>query len=104
VNVSEFREPIDYDHPLFYIIFGFLVGFFTFYGIKLLSLVNTEILKWVQCGLVVFIVASGLFWMINRPLSRYGIKKPVADRIFGIVLVMTGIALGIVTLPTVFGK
>lgn len=104
VNVSEFREPIDYDHPLFYVIFGFLVGFLTFYGITLLSLVDSEILKWIQCGLVVFIAATGLFWIINRPLSRYGIKKPFVDRVFGIMLVVTGIALGIFTLPTVFGK
>lgn len=95
--ISEFKEQIDYDHPLFYILFGFITGLITINGFRLLLSVDHNILRWIQLAILLFVLLTGVYWLLNRPLYRYGIGKPNADYLFGVFLLLTGIAIAIYT-------
>jgi hypothetical protein len=96
--VSEFREPIDYDHPRFYIIFGGAVGVVTIMTIRLMAHFASNHIRAINFVIALYVVIMGLYWVFNKPLvNRYGDKFRRGDLMCGLVLVGGGALLSIYT-------
>ena len=93
VALIEFRELIDFDHPLYYVFFGLFTGASSALFIRFLTMLDFHTLKRIQMGIIGFVSATGIFWLINRPFSRYGVHKPIADYLFGASVLAAGAAI-----------
>ena len=95
VNVTELREPIDFDHPWFYIVFGAFVGCATAGLVRLAPLVDYGMVRIVNLAISVFIASAGILWLRIKPgVATYGPTTLKADRLFGTVLIGIGLLLG----------
>jgi hypothetical protein len=95
VVLIEFRELIDFDHPLYYVFFGLFAGVFAALFMRFLTILDFHTLKWIQLGIIGFVAAAGIFLIINRPLSRYGKHKAIADYLFGASVLAAGAAIAV---------
>jgi hypothetical protein len=95
-TVTETREPIDYDHPLFYVFFGGLVGLtFTLAG-RALSSLNEGGLKWTTLGVAGYSIILGTYVLTARPISqRYGPKSRFGDFLLGLAALVAGVLLAV---------
>lgn len=88
------NEPIDYDHPLFYVILGFLIGVFSLFSIRAIS-----VLEYTELNILYYLVSAysgimGLYFIIGKPLSRrYGRKSYLTDLVWGLLLIFAGIGI-----------
>jgi hypothetical protein len=99
VVVTEWREPLDYDHPLFYIIFGGLVGVVLTTTLRLMTHVAANQILTINYLIALYVAAIGVYWMFTKPLAnRYGDRLRRGDIVCGWVLVGIGIVLSIYTL------
>lgn len=88
IQIKESHEHLDYDHLFFYPILGILVGFILPSGIIYLAFTN---INWITLAISIYVIIVGLFFLVNRPIGkRYGDKKPLADTIFGAILLISG--------------
>lgn len=91
VSLKIIKEPIDYDHPLYYLYFGLLVGFASVFFLKWISFLSSSgtglnVLSYVISG---YVSIMGLYFIIGKPLSkRYGKKSYRADFIWGLLLIL----------------
>ncbi len=96
--VSEFREPIDYDHPRFYIIFGGVVGVVMTMTIRLMTSFASNYIRTINFAIAVYVVVMGLYWALSKPLvNRYGDKFRKGDLMCGWGLVAVGVLLSFYT-------
>ena len=85
--VKEIKEPIDYDHPLFYVILGTAVGALLAVLLRISALYN----DYIQILSAGFLLAVGVFWILYKPLkSRYGSRKTLSDDIMGLLFLFIG--------------
>ncbi|MDD5530648.1 MAG: hypothetical protein PHX21_11580 [bacterium] len=92
IAIKEIREPIDFDHPLFYSILGLLISFAGVYLIKLVANLDYFKAKAFLFGISAYIFAVGIYFICAKPISkRYGVQKKVSDYIFGFIIVCIGI-------------
>jgi hypothetical protein len=92
--VVETREPIDYDHPLFYVVFGALTGVAFTTAIRAMSSLGEKGLKWTTFGIAGYSFVLGAFVLLARPLSqRYGPKSRFGDFLLGSLALLAGIVL-----------
>ncbi|MDD5040114.1 MAG: hypothetical protein PHY34_03105 [Patescibacteria group bacterium] len=85
--VQEAREPIDYDHPLFYYILGPVVGFAVTFGVQYVSTLNARGLAIAIGAFAGLAVCLGVYFLIAQPLKKgYGRKSAWGDIVFGLAL------------------
>jgi hypothetical protein len=98
VTVTETREPIDFDHPLFYSILGLPISFIGLYLTRLIT--NFDCAK-IEIALLIFsvyLLAVGIYFIYAKPISkRYGSQKRATDFLFGAFMVCSGIICIILT-------
>jgi hypothetical protein len=68
VEKSEYYEPIDYDHPLFYFFLGILLGAVCIQSTKYFSTLNHN-----ELGIIYYILSSitiilGIYFIITKPI------------------------------------
>jgi ABC-type multidrug transport system fused ATPase/permease subunit len=92
VAVKESREPIDFDHPLFYSLLGLVVSFFGVYFLKLVSSADSSQAKIIIFACAVFLFFLGAYFIFAKPISaRYEGKRAAIDYAIGIFMVCAGI-------------
>jgi hypothetical protein len=94
VVIVEAREPIGYDHPLFYVVFGLVVGVAFALAVRAMATLNESGLKWATLSIACYSALLGVFVLLARPLTqRYGPKSRTGDLILGLVALVAGILL-----------
>lgn len=93
IRIKEIKEPIDFDHPLFYLFFGLFIScFFTFF-IRFIANINFSSLMIVYYLIIIFNLAVSLYLIIIKPvLKRYG-KNIKTDYILGFSILFFDIIL-----------
>lgn len=75
-TVKEYREHINFDHPLFYVFFGIISGAVAVYVTRYLLTLDANVINAVSVFLILYILAVVIYLFINKPISsRYGSKK-----------------------------
>jgi hypothetical protein len=93
---SEVREPIDYDHPLFYVVFGTLVGLALTFSVRALLAMDARGLRWTSFGIGCYAAIVGAFFLVARPVAeRYGPRSRVADFILGALGLLAGAVIAV---------
>jgi len=93
-TVKEISEPIDYDHPLYYVFFGAATGAVLAGLLRLVAFYGASIIKYVQLASASFLIGVGVFWVLYKPLqSRYGSKMTMQDDIMGLFFIFAGTAI-----------
>lgn len=95
-TVTEAREPVDYDHPLFYVVFGLITGAAFTLAVRAMATLNESGLKWVTLAIACYSVLLGVFVLLARPLAqRYGPKSRFGDLLLGLFALLAGVVLAI---------
>ena len=96
VEVSEFNELIDFDHPLFYVVFGALVGCGVVGMMRLAPSLSYENARIVNLAISVFVFFAGVHWIRTKPgAATYGQNVAKADRIFGMTMILIAVFLSV---------
>ncbi len=92
-QVDYFKEPpIDFDHPMYYVFFGPVLGVISTLFFRLLLAVGENNIGYIQLIIACYIIFVGMFYIIGKPTrSRYGDKNKKTDYIFGAVFLVLGI-------------
>jgi hypothetical protein len=94
VTVTTIREPIDFDHWLFYPILGIVVGVVSVFFLKTGFSLSTNSFAILQIAIAAFSVILGTYWLISKPMvGRYGKKFLLTDIMVGTAMVVTGVYL-----------
>ena len=97
--ITETREPVDYDHPLFYVVFGGLMGLAFTMAIRAMSSLSKGSLKWTTLGIAGYSLGMGVFLLLARPIAqRYGPKSRFGDFLLGLFALLAGVVLAIQSL------
>lgn len=96
VKIYKIKEPIDYDHPLFYVLFGTIVGISSILFLKVLLIYSNYI--WLfQLLVACFAIVVGIYWLFCKPIAgRYRLNKKIVDNVMGTLFIILGFALGII--------
>jgi len=95
-TVTETKEPIDYDHPLFYVIFGGLMGAAFTLAVRGMVSLSEGGMKWTTFGIAGYATILGAYFLIARPIAqRYGPKSRFGDYLIGLLAVLAGIVLAV---------
>lgn len=102
VKICKIKEPIDYDHPLFYVLFGTIVGTSSILFLKVLFIYSNYI--WLfQLLVACFVIIVGIYWLFSKPIAgRYGLNRKIVDNVMGILFVIIGFALVIISKMNIF--
>jgi len=96
IPIVHYKEFIDFDHPLYYVFFGTIVGITQSLLFRLIPLLDSNNIIVVQLFIACFIIILGTVWAIIKPIrGRYGRKNIITDYLFGLVLVIVGIIIAI---------
>jgi hypothetical protein len=99
IVVEEVREPINYDHPLFYPILGLLISFAGIYFLKYITFIDYSKLKTIFFIFSVYAFALAIYFILIKPISkRSGAKQTVVDYIIGLIIVCSSIFIFIIGL------
>lgn len=92
-RIIHYKEPpVDYDHPLFYVFLGSILGIVSTLLFRLLLSVGEANLRYIQFICACYVIAVGIFFVLSQPVrSRYGNKRKKADFIFGFSLLVIGV-------------
>lgn len=97
ISVKEVREPMDFDHPLFYPILGLLVGGGASLFFKAVLSMNASGLRVLMMGFSVYLLALAGYFLFKHPISiRSGKDDLVADRVFGIGMIVASVLMALV--------
>lgn len=92
VQIKNIREPIDFDHPLFYVFLGLSSGVSLAALFWIISLLSTTGLVAFQFSVACFVIAIGIYWVACKPIKgRYGKKHRLTDYVFGLSLIIIGL-------------
>jgi hypothetical protein len=76
IEVTHFKEPIDFDHPLFYVFLGITVGITATALVRTVLRLNGAGLAYFQLIVAAYLVLTGAFFLLKKPIGgRYGEKK-----------------------------
>jgi hypothetical protein len=93
VKIYKLKEPIDFDHPLFYVLLGTLVGIFSILFLKILF-IHSDYIRLFQLSTACFTIIVGIYWLFSKPITgRYGQNKIFIDNVMGILFIIIGFAL-----------
>lgn len=94
VNVKDYREPMDYDHPLFYPVLGLLISFTSIFFLKFMISAESSLIKFIMRTFSVFDFLLAIYFVIKNPISiRSGKNQKMVDYIFGIVLLLISVCI-----------
>ena len=92
ISIKERKEPIDFDHPIFYSLLGLPISFMGILFLKIVTTLDYFKLKYVLFALSIYVFAIGLYFIIKKPMSiRIGRKQAIADYIFGLIIAFGGV-------------
>lgn len=92
VKVSESKEHIDYDHPFFYAILGFVVSFSSVELINILLSMGDKVVGFMIIITTILCLSIGVYILITQPLAKnYGRKSKTSDYIMGLILIAAGL-------------
>jgi hypothetical protein len=95
--VSTIREPVDFDHVVFYPVLGLLLGAGSVFTVKVLANYDPRDLKSVYIAFSVYVLGLALYIIFARPVaSRQGGKSGVTDYVLGAVFIFAAALVGIV--------
>lgn len=101
VTITEAREPIDYDHPLFYVVFGLVTGVAFTLAVRAMATLSQGGMKWATLAIACYSAILGAYVLLARPLSqRYGPKSRFGDLLLGLFALLAGILLAVRSLTT----
>jgi hypothetical protein len=84
VVVTQAREPIDYDHPLFYVVFGLITGVAFTLAVRAMATLSESGMKWATLAIACYSAILGIYVLLSRPLSqRYGPRSRLGDFLLG---------------------
>ena len=96
VVVTEAREPLDYDHPLFYVVFGLITGVAFTLAVRAMATLSQSGMKWATFAIAGYSAILGAYVLLARPLSqRYGPKSRFGDLLLGLFALLAGILLAV---------
>ena len=96
VTITEAREPIDYDHPLFYVVFGLITGVAFTLAVRAMATLSQSGMKWATLAIACYSAILGAYVLLVRPLSqRYGPKSRFGDLLLGLFALLAGILLAV---------
>lgn len=85
VPVKEFRESVDYDHPLFYALLGLPISFTGLWFTRSILTIDYERMKILLIIIAVYLLGVGFYFFWKRPITkRFGDKKKYSDYVFGL--------------------
>lgn len=94
VDVTTIREPIDFDHPMFYPILGTVVGVVSVLFLKSGLSLSANSFAFLQVVIAAFSAIFGIYWLISKPMvGRYGKNFFLTDIVVGIMMVVIGVYL-----------
>jgi hypothetical protein len=102
VKIYKIKEPIDFDHPLFYVLLGIIVGVSSILFLKVLFIYSNYI--WLfQLLVACFALVVGIYWLFSKPITgRYGLNKKIVDNVMGTLFIIMGFALVIISKGIIF--
>ncbi|NMC36043.1 hypothetical protein GYA49_03275 [Candidatus Beckwithbacteria bacterium] len=90
--IKEKHEFIKYDHPLFYIILGLIIGSLSVLGFRSFVLADNQLIKVSIRVLFIYSASLGVYFLIAKPISkRSGEKTQFLDYIAGLTLILLGV-------------
>ena len=96
VTSTEVREPIDYDHPLFYVVFGLITGVAFTLAVRAMATLSQSGMKWATLAIACYSAILGAGVLLTRPLSqRYGAKSRFGDLALGLFALLAGILVAV---------
>lgn len=94
-RLTELKELIDFDHPLFYVVFGVGVGCAMTCLLRLAPTLNLDALRAMNLAISLFVCSTGVYWIFTKPaVATYGPQVVHADRVVGALLIVIGFLLG----------
>jgi hypothetical protein len=96
VTITEAREPIDYDHPFFYVVFGLVTGVAFTLAVRAMATLSQSGMKWTTLAIACYSAILGAYVLLARPLSqRYGPRSRFGDLLLGLFALLAGILLAV---------
>ncbi|MDD5015487.1 MAG: hypothetical protein PHW73_10415 [Atribacterota bacterium] len=94
IKIREINELIDFDHPLFYLFFGFIVSSISTMFIRLIARLNSSNLEIIYLTVLFYNLIVSLFIILAKPISRrFGQITKTADYILGILIFLSDVIL-----------
>jgi hypothetical protein len=91
VKIEETREPLDFDHPLFYSILGLPISTVGVYIFKSIPFLDYQHIKIMVIAFSGYLLVLGIYFIAVKPLSRrYEEKIMVSDYVTGILMICLG--------------
>jgi hypothetical protein len=88
-KIKYLKEPIDFDHLLFYPIFGMILSFIFIFGIKFLSKLDYQNIKLFYYTVFSINLFISLYIFFSKPLSKTFEKKKVnLDYVFSLCIIL----------------
>ena len=90
--VKEIKEPLDFDHRLFYPVLGLILGSMLTLFIRLITGMDAESLKIVYLCIIGYVIIVGMVIFLSKPFyNLHGTRGRKSDYIFGAVFLVLGI-------------
>ncbi|MBN2015507.1 hypothetical protein JW766_01610 [Candidatus Dojkabacteria bacterium] len=92
VIISESHEPIDYDHPAFYVVFGFTLGILMSLFIHFIAKLERDMVRAIFVLFSLNNLISSAYFIVKLAISkRYGDKTKLIDFILSILMAVSGL-------------
>jgi len=94
IKIKKINELIDFDHPLFYLFFGFIVSSVFTMFIRLIAGLNSSNLEIIYLSVLFYNLIVSLFFILKKPISkRFGKTTQITDYILGILIFLADVIL-----------
>ena len=94
IKIKEINEPIDFDHPFFYLFFGFIVSSISTIFIRLIAGLNSSNLEIIYLSVLFYNLIISVFVILIKPISRrFGKTTQITDYILGILIFLADVIL-----------
>ncbi|OGF29187.1 hypothetical protein A2531_01815 [Candidatus Falkowbacteria bacterium RIFOXYD2_FULL_34_120] len=94
VLIKEVVEPLNFDHFLFYPIFGLCTGVLSALFFNTIFNANIQIINIALIIACIYAFVLGIFFILKKPMfSRSAKKNAIADYIFGAILIFFSIVI-----------
>ncbi|MCJ7650986.1 MAG: hypothetical protein MUP85_20435 [Candidatus Lokiarchaeota archaeon] len=94
IKIKKINEPIDFDHPFYYLFFGFIVSSISTMFIRLIAGLNSSNLEIIYLTVLFYNLIVSLFIILAKPISRrFGKTTQITDYILGILIYVTDVIL-----------
>jgi len=94
IKIKKINELIDFDHPLFYLFFGFIANAISTILVRLIVGLNSSNLEILYLSVLFYNLIISLFIVLTKPISRrFGQITQTADYILGILIFLIDVFL-----------